>query len=230
MHRAVGLVLAPLLATSTAAAAQTTLDEGTFRHLVDGREVATETFSIKETGAGAEAVVIATGRVLFREGSRQEMTSVLQVAGPVRRPTGYDLTVAGDSAQRIRAQVTGTRFSARIVRASGERAREYLVSEGAVVAEIDVAHHQYFVASRVLGNARRIPLIVPLEGRQVFATASLGEAESIRVADTTITARRITVSVEGGSERRIWIDDAGRVLRVEVPARSFVAERTALPQ
>jgi hypothetical protein len=29
--------------------------------------------------------------------------------------------------------------------------------------------------------------------------------------------------------RSVWVDAAGRVLRVEVPAREFVAVRTTLP-
>lgn len=224
------LSLLMLATVAWPAHAQTTLDEGTFRHIVEGREVATETFSIKETGTGANSVVIATGRVVYREGPRRELTSQLQVTGPGRRPTAYDILVSGEEEQRIRATSTGSRFSARIVTGEGERVREYLVSEGAVVADIALAHHHYFVAARVAnGNASRIPVIVPLEGRQVFANATVSGPETIEVAGTSVQARRVVVSVENGEERRIWIDDSGRVLRVEIPSRNLVADRMEVP-
>lgn len=220
----VSLVAAP-------ASAQTTLDEGTFRHMVNGREHATETFSIKETGSGAGAVVIATGRIVFRDGDREELTSQLQVSGPGRSPTAYDILVSGDDEQRIRATSTGSRFSARIVTGSGERLREYLVSEGAVVAEVGIAHHHYFLAARVTNgrSAVRVPIIVPLEGRQVFADVTVSGPEPITVAGTEVESRRIVATVDGGDERRIWVDGQGRVLRVEVPARGLVAERLNAP-
>ncbi len=215
---------------AAAAQAQTTVDEGTFRLVVEGREVATETFSIRQTGADANAVVIASGRILYREGPQSEMVSRLQVSGPALRPTAYNLDVTGDSAQRIMAQVTGTRFSARIRTSAGERAREYLVSEGALVAEEGVAHHHYFLAVRApaVGQAR-VPVIVPLVGRQVWATVQAAGEETVRVGTTDMRARRLDVTVEGSGVRHIWVDEAGRVLRLEIPARSLVAERTAPP-
>jgi hypothetical protein len=55
---------------------------------------------------------------------------------------------------------------------------------------------------------------------------SLGIAE-IRVGATPVRARHFRL--EGGPRsREIWFDDQGRVLRVEIPALGFVADREGL--
>lgn len=219
------------LGWAAGAAAQTTLDEGTFRMLENGREIATETFSIRQTGTGPNAVVIASGRIAYREGARQELRSVLEVSGEALRTAGYDVRITGDDSMHIAARSAGGRFSARIITSGGERAREYLVSEGAMVAEEGVAHHHYFLARAVpAGEQVRVPVIVPLEGRQVWATVTSGAEESVEVAGATVTARPLTVEVEGSPQRRIWVDANNRVLKLEIPSRSLVVERTALPQ
>jgi hypothetical protein len=211
--------------------AQTTVDEGTFRLTTGGRATATETFSIRQRGEGAEAVIIARGRIVYREGPQKELTTTLQVSGEALRPSAYDLKVEGAEAQQILARMAGTRFSARVVNSSGERAREYLVSEGALVAEEGVAHHHYFVVSRGrAGVPVRVPIIVPLQGQQVWANVTSGPEETIQVAGQSVSARRLTVSIENNGDRQVWVDAQGRVLRLEIPARSIVAERTALPQ
>jgi hypothetical protein len=52
--------------------------------------------------------------------------------------------------------------------------------------------------------------------------------DAIEIAGTRVTARHYSVSDARG-ERQLWTDTTGRVLRVEVPALSFVAVRDALP-
>lgn len=209
-------------------AGQAILDEGTFRLVVEGREIGTETFTIRQTGTGAEAVIIAQGRTVYREGARREVITGLQVTGGTLRPSAYDVSVAGDEDQKIGGRVVGTRFSARVTSSGGERMREYLVSEGAIVAEEGIAHHHYFLAQRVAAGATRLPLLIPLQGRQVWATLTTTD-DQVRVAGATVDARRIDVAIEGGDERRVWVDSDGRVLRLELPASGLVAERLAAP-
>lgn len=225
------VVLFMAVTAAADASAQTTLDEGTFRILENGREVATETFSIRQTGSGAGAVIIASGRISYREGPRQELRSVLELSGDALRPAGYDVRITGQDSMHIAARSAGGRISARIITSGGERAREYLVSEGALVADESVAHHHYFIARAVPGEEQvRIPVIVPLEGRQLWATVTAGAEQSIQIAGSAIPARPLTIQIEGNGERRVWVDANNRVMKLEVPARSLVAERTALPQ
>ncbi|MCI0433587.1 MAG: hypothetical protein L0271_08050 [Gemmatimonadetes bacterium] len=204
-----------------------TLDEGEFRLLEKGREVGTETFTIRQSGSGDEAVIIANARVLPADGSGVD--AVVQVAGGTLRPAAYDIVADSRQDPTIHGIVRGRRVTATIRSSAGENVREYLVSEGAVLAEPAVAHHHWFVAQRAIAGTTRLPLIVPSESRQVFAELSVEPAEPIMVSGRRIDARRVTVRPDGSPERRIWIDDTGRILRLEIPDLGLVAERTTAP-
>jgi hypothetical protein len=211
------------------AAGQTVrIDEGTFRIVQGGREVGVETFTIRQNGTGADAVIIAQGRVVLERNGAGEVVANVQFAGTGLRPVAYDMEIRGADARRIQGSVAGRRASARIMAAT-ETFREYLVTEGAVIVDDGFSHHYWFVAQRAAGGASTVPIIVPRESRQVLAQLVAGAEESIAAGGTTVRARRITVQPAGGDVRSVWVDAAGRVLRVEVPAREFVAVRTTLP-
>lgn len=226
---AAGLLAALLVVGGTAgASAQTvTLDEGTFRVSMAGREVGTETFSIRRNGTGADAVIIARGRVAL---DAQETTATAQLAGETLRPAAYDVTVAGGDGQRIAGRIVGGRFSARIVSSAGENMREYLVSDGAMLVDEGIAHHYYFLVQRLEGSSARVPLLIPRESRQVLASVTVEGSEAVTVGGESVTARRINVQPTGGAARTVWADSEGRILRVEVPSRQYVAERTSVPR
>ena len=219
------------VAMPAAAAAQTsTLDEGTFRLLVGGSEVGTETFTIRQSGSGERAVVIAQGRVtLDGAAGAEQVTPSLQLSGATLQPAAYDLQVEGGSTERIAGRVVGGRFSARIVRPAGEQIREYLVSDGAVIADEGVAHQYYFLAQRVGTEGGRVPLVIPRTSRQVWAQVTVHGSESVEIGGRTVQARRLEVAPQGGVAAQVWVDSSGRVLRVSIPSSNYVAERTALP-
>jgi hypothetical protein len=209
------------------ARAQTvTLDEGTFRITIGGREAGTETFSIRQNGSGAGAVIIARGRVNL---DAQETTASAQLSGETLRVTAYEITTSGPEGQKIAGNTVRGRFSARIVSSAGENMREYLVSEDAVLLDEGIAHHYYFLSKRAGTGAGRLPLLVPRDSRQVIASITAGSEEAIQIGGKTLDSRRFTVQPAGGTERTVWVDAQGRVLRVSVPARQYVAERTAPP-
>lgn len=224
------LLCAGLLA-SPAAAQTVTLDEGGFRLLVNGQEVGSETFSIRQNGSGQNAVIVAQGRVVLdtARGS-QVLNADLQVAGSALRPAQYLVNVEGANAEKIAGRVVGGRFSARIVSSGGERMREYLASEGAVVIDEGVAHQYYFLAQRAFSGSGQVPLIIPRQSRQVTATVAERGSEVVSIAGSRIQARRFSVSVPGGPERQVLVDGQGRVLRLEIPVRNFVAERIGAPR
>jgi hypothetical protein len=102
------------MAAALPASAQTVqLDEGTFRLLVGGREVGVETFSIRQNGEGADAVIIAQGRVVLNGTAGSEVIANVQVSGARLRPVAYDLELRGGDVRRIRGSVTGSRAAAR---------------------------------------------------------------------------------------------------------------------
>jgi hypothetical protein len=219
--------LAAFAALGAPAAAQTVqLDEGSFRILVNGREVGTETFSLRQNGTGADAIVIAQGRVVL---DANETTANVQLSGTGLRLVAYDVELSGEDARRIRASVSGSRASARTVSSAGETMKEYLVSDGAVLLDDGVAHHYYMIAKRAEAGASSAPILIPRESRQVQATISVAGNESVSAGGSTVTAKKIVVQPRGGDVRSVWVDAQNRVLRVEIPARNYVAVRTALP-
>lgn len=221
-----------LLVAAPPARAQTiTLDEGGFRLFLAGREAGTETFSIRRNGTGDDAVIVAQSRTRLETASgEEEITASLEAKGPALRPVAYQLTIQGAQPRRIAGRIAGGRVTARIITGEGEMMREYLAADGAVLLDEGVAHQHYFLARRLDGAAApRIPVLLPRDSRQAMAKVTASEPETIQVAGRAVSARRLVVEPAGAAARRIWVDDQGRVLRVEVPACSFTAERIAPP-
>lgn len=209
----------------------TTLDEGSFRLYIAGRPIGTENFAIRQSGTGDDAIIIAQGSIAVdTAGAPQEVRTILRVEGASLRPSDYDVTVRGAADQRIVGRVIGGRFSARIVSPAGEQMREYLASEGAVLVDAGVVHHHYFLARRAEAGARRMPIIIPRLNRQVTGTVEEAGRESVQVGGRTVQARRFAIALAGGPEIQLWVDDRGRVLRLEVPQRGFEAVRTGAPR
>jgi len=214
-------------ATSPLAGQAVTIDGGTFRLTVNGAEVGTETFAIVQSGPSTNATVEARGQVRIDAGP--ETTSRLLFAGPALRAASYDLRVGGEQGDTIKGTVSGRRVTARVVSGAGENLREYLVSEGAIVIEDGVAYQHYFLARRVREGETRVPVIVPREGRQIWVNVEPGAEETVTIAGQPIAARRLTIRPEQGDERILWVDAQDRVVRLEIPGRGYVAERTAPP-
>jgi hypothetical protein len=226
IRTAMALAVAATLGGVQGTWAQASLvDEGSFRLSVRGSTVGTETFTIRQTGSGPGATVVAQGRVTLDSGDQTR--ALLQVDGPGLRPAAYQVEATGPERVTVRGQVAGNRFRAQVVSATGESMREYLMGEGAVVIDDGVAHHHYFIATVPSGT--RIPVIVPRQHRQVTAMVRETGRETIEVAGQRVAARRIAFEPEGMPARTIWVDDRGRVLRVSTPEQGFLAERLALP-
>src|SRR5687767_15403692 len=107
-HRALWFALFVIAARAPLTAQTVVLDEGSFKLRVGGQDVGTETFLIRQNGAGENAVVIATGRVaLDTARSGQELTAELQMAGPALRIAAYQVNVSGAQKEQIAGRVVG---------------------------------------------------------------------------------------------------------------------------
>jgi hypothetical protein len=204
-------------------------DEGTFQVYVEGRAVGTEEFTIRQTGSGSNADIAAAGRVEVRlPTGTLTLTPRLRARGLEAAPTAYQVDVGGDSPRRIVGTVSPGRFSARIGTATGEQLSEFVASNGALVLDEGVAHHYYFLAQRVRDG--RVPIIIPRENRQVIATVTSRGEERVRIGDATVPLFHLVVLPAGGEERHVWVDALSRVIKVEIPARGYRAERTSIPR
>jgi hypothetical protein len=106
--------------------------------------------------------------------------------------------------------------------------REYVASSGATILDEGVAHHYYFLARRTRNG--RVPVLIPRENRQVMAQVTDRGEEPLAVNGTNVTLYHLVVLPDGGEERHVWVDALGRVIRVAIPDRGYVAERTEIPQ
>jgi hypothetical protein len=211
---------------ATLAAQTTVIDHGTFRLSVRGAPVGTETFTIRQSGTGAAATIVAQGRITLDTGDQTR--ALLQVDGPGLRPAAYQVEATGPDRLTVRGQAAGNRFRAQVVSATGETMREYLIGEGAIVLDDGVAHHHYFIATMTPGAAP-VPVIVPRQNRQVTATLRDAGRETIDVGGQRVSARRLSFEPSGLPARTLWVDGEGRVLRLSIPDHGYLAERTAIP-
>lgn len=219
---ALALLLASPLAAQSGAS-----DAGSFRVFVEGRPVGTEEFSIRETGSGSSADIVATGRVSLQlPTGRLELVPRLRAAGLQADPVSYQVDIGGDSPSKIVGTVGGGRFSAKIVSPSGEQLREYVASSGAVVLDEGIAHHHFFLVRR---GAGRVPVIIPRENRQVLATVTSRGEQPTEVNGTPVRLYHFVVALPG-EEHHVWVDALNRVVRVEIPSRQYLAVRTAMPR
>lgn len=226
LRAALALTLSALGAAAPAAAQTTVIDEGSFRLSVRGSAIGTEMFSIRRSGSGANATVVAQGRITLDTG--EQTRAMLQLQGPGLQPSAYQIEVSGDARQNITGRAAGSRFRATVVSGAGEQMREYLVSQNAVIIDDGIAHHHYFLAHATRGGGR-VPVIIPRQSRQVTATVQDHGAETIEVAGQQTRARRLSVEISGLDNRTVWVDDSNRVLRLRIPDQGLVAERTSLP-
>lgn len=214
--------------TASAAAQAVTLDEGVFQLTINGQVLGTETFIIQRTGTGQNTSILARGRIVRDDGS-QEIVSSLQLDGSPPAPTAYEVRVTGEGARRVLARAAGRRLSVRTISAEGDRMREFLIPDGAALLDEGIAHHYFFVTRRLDDANRQVPVIVPRRDRQMNARFEVTGSEQLQIGERSVTARIVNVQPAGAPDRRLWIDDQGRILRLAIPDQGFVALRSAPP-
>ena len=222
------LAVAALVAATPAAAQVSMVDEGSFTITQNGTRIGREDFRIRRTPTSGTSVnFVASATVDL--GDRQ-------LAPDLRTDThgglvAYRVEVrSGAVAQeRLKGAVERGLFTAVLTSARGEAAREYMVSDGAVILDDDVYHQYYFVASN---PARRgvLPVVVPRRNVQVTMRVESKGSEAVTVGGRSMAASHLVLTEPGGGSRDVWADAEGRVLRVAIPASGIVAERDEAPR
>lgn len=207
------------------------VDEGTFRLYVEGQRAGREEFSIRRTGAGQQARVILRGSVtLDLPRGRINLAPAADAGAGDLEISAYQIKVTGVETTDIFVSLSGRRYLARIVSSLGEQLREFRAGPGSVLLDDEVAHHHHLLTP-FLDEASPVALTVltPRSQSQLRMTLKLVGREEIRIGHDFRQARRFRL--EGGQGNRdIWFDDQGRVLRIEIPSRGYVAERESLDQ
>lgn len=203
------------------------VDEGRFSVTVDGRVVGSEDFVVRRAGLASRDKVFANGTVAVEiGGAAQELSSILRADPTTGMTEQYEVQVRGTGGASIRVSRTGDdrRYVATVRSDEGSEDREFQARRDTRVLERDVAHHYYFL--RDVRAERTAHVLEPRSRAQMTLTASVHESTELDLGGTIVTARRVTFSTGDGDDRTVWFDRQGRVLRVEVPSRRYVAQRT----
>ncbi len=226
--RYAALLPVALLATPSVVHSQAVVDQGSFTITREGARVGREEFTIRRqpgAGTGSDAL-IARARVTL-DGRLLAPALRASAAGD---PDAYEIEVRSgvDVQERLRVDVGRGRFSARLRTPEGESAREYIVADGALILNDDVFHQYYFLAQRDANGT--VPVVIPRRNIQVTMRVASGGTDRIVIGGTALQARVIVLTGPGGDTRRIWVDDAGRVLKVSLEGRGIVATRDEPPR
>ena len=220
------LAAGPALA-SPASAQVTTVDQGSFSISRGGDRVGSEVFAIRQT-PGAERGMIYVSSATITAGDRRVLPALRTDERGVPLAYQLEVRVNGASRERLTGLVGRGRFSAQVQTTGGESASEIVVSDGARLVDDDVFHQYFFVA---LGNRRgAVPVIVPRRGEQVTVEVVDRGSESVTVGGRALAATRLSLTSKGAPERSVWVDGAGRVLKVEIPAQKLIALRDEPPR
>jgi hypothetical protein len=215
---------AVVAAAAPARAQVAVLDEGTFRLAVGGREIGTETFTIRRVGQGPDAHVIANAVIeLDLETGHEQVKPLLQTA-PDMSVARYQLEISGRESTELAVTLQGRRFVARTRTPSGEQEREFRANPGTVLLEQGVAHQYWFLSQ--LPEGADVTVLVPRAGDQHRVVVRASRAESLELRGATVEARHATLEVDG-AVHEVWYDPDGRVLKALVPGTGFSAERTS---
>ena len=212
-------MLAIAAAPLSASAQTTTIDEGSFTVSRAGR-TGREDFRIVRV-ASPNVVLVGTGTSV---NGTSRTVAVLRT-DTTGAPLDFQLDgrESNELRERITIQATRDRLAARSQSPRGESAREYFLHPGMAIFDDEFAHQYYFLT---LQGRDAVAAVLPRRNELAqLHVVSKGD-DAIEIAGTRVMARRYVVS-DAMSERQLWTDTAGRVLRVEAPA--FTAVRDALP-
>ncbi len=205
-------------------ALQAPLDEGTLLVRQDTAEIGREAFRLSGARGGSGWTLASTVRY-DRNRPIVVLNPILEI-GADSLPASLEFSVADPrDPLRILGQLARGRFTVRLLGRRTERAREFPAS-GHVVVLDDSVFALYLLAAWHAG-----PSPVPVTA--IFARS--GRRELLVVQDQGVEATTVNrdpaslrhVTVTGGANQlvHLWLDRAGRLLKVEVPASRLTAER-----
>ncbi len=202
------------------------VDQGSYTIEIEGRPAGEEHFTIRRAGALQVVREISSGTVTLGGGTAaMEVHPLMEVVGNARRVTSYQVKVSGDGDAEVALRLAGSRYVASVRSRNGEEEREYRALPGTRILEEDVAHlHRYLQGA---SPGQWIPVLEPRTGRSFRLQVTRISADTLHIGWRTVPATRMELA-GGEDSRAVWFDGQGRVLRVEVPARKYVAVRRDL--
>lgn len=206
---------------------QAPLDEGTFVVREDTVEVARESFRLSQgrLARGGVGWTLTTTIRYDRARPVVVLSPILEVnADTLPAALQYDVA---DPRQpvRILGELSRTRFTVRFVARATERAREFPATGRTIILDDSVFTLYLFAAWPAAGEPVTLTAIVPRGLRREALQAQDHGLEATTVNRDPATLRHITLTGGANQTVHLWLDAAGRLMKVEIPARRLSAER-----
>lgn len=206
-------------------ALQGPLDEGTLLVRQDTAEIGREAFRLSPARGGGAGWTLACTVRYDRTRPIVVLNPILEL-GADSLPATLEYTVADPREPlRILGQLVHGRFSVRLLGRRTERAREFPAQARVVVLD-DAVFSLYLPAAWQAGPTP-VPVtgIFPRGGRRERLTLQDLGVESTTLNRAPASLRHITVTGGANQLVHLWLDSAGHLLKVEVPAHRLTAER-----
>ena len=206
---------------------QAPVDQGTFVIRQDSVDVAHEGFRLTagRLSAGSAGWALAATVRYDRVRPVLSLAPILEL-GPDSLPLTLQYDVADPREPlRILGQAGRGRFTVRIVARSVERAREFPANGNTVVLDDSVYAFYVFAAWRAAAQPAAITAIFPRALRRETLTVADSGQQPTTVNHEAQTLRHVTIRGGANGVVHVWLDSAGRVLRIDIPSRHIVVER-----
>ncbi len=214
------------------------VDQGSFTITVGSTREGRETFAIRRSPAGGvDAPFQATGTVLLTDRRLTPALTTDASGGPIT----YTLEVRGGSAPiermavsrdrgflTLRGQWPGEESVREIPTAPVRWGPDSAAIGGTVLVDDDVVHHYYFLLLR--RREGTVSVVVPRRQAAVALHIARDGADSVVIGNHILKAERVSITGDADGERLVWVDAAGRVLKVEAPDRHLLALRDDPPR
>jgi len=208
------------------------LDVGSFTLFAGSQRAGREQFSIRRMLSPDGAMF----ELRAESASGEQRTAMRLETDSAGTPLRYSLEErrGADITRRLSGQRLRGRFSTLARAVTGEAAREYLLSPGAIILE-DEGLVQYALLVRdrhaEVGVTQSIPTLTPSANRQGSVRLVLEtQRDTVVIAGARREAWRWRVVLTSSDSRTIWADADGRLLRVLLPARGVDAVRDDVPR
>src|SRR5688572_28533783 len=224
------LVLLTLLQATPRPGAGTVLDEGVLVVRIDTAEVARESFRLNtgRLSRGGEGWILATTIRYDRARPVIVLSPILEVGSDTMPATlQYDVADPRQPA-RILGELGRGRFTVRFVARDTERAREFPTGRRTAVLDDSVFALYLFVAWQAATDPSPVTAIYPRALRRETVQVRDQGLESTTLHRGGDATRLQHITVTGGPDPvHVWLDAAGRLIKVEIRARRLTAQRLA---
>jgi hypothetical protein len=221
------LFVASFAPTRLSAQTSVVVDEATFS--IKGAAVGRESFRIIRAPGSGGQVFRAQATSSLGELRLQSTLSTDSGGSPV----SYEMRVTqrGEQLEFLQGRGRPDRFSVLVQTKSGEAGGEYRIRHGTVLLDDQLFHQFYFVALAALESPDSVVTIISArQGSQSKDRLEFRGLEPVPVGGRNLAGRRFALLEGTNTRAELWIDAAGRLLKITVPDKALTALRDDPPR